>query len=913
MHLYCTFRVIPSYTVRSRVEDHIYPKIFWDFLISIEMSDSGSSSHASSGDGLKRKRTIRSSDPRKKPQLEEGTSHVSLALELAKQRLAHLKGNLLNEIGGREDTYVYTPLKQFDGEDIRVLIIEPGKGDDPIACRLVPSALPTTKSGSTKAYPYTALSYFWGEGEPIHEITMTTYKTPEEKLESLGVAEMAIVRWRMSKRDRKHKAWSNSGKIYVRSNLYVALKRFRDRREPVTMWIDALCIDQGYDPERTEQVKKMHELYINARTVSVWLGDGKNLRQPPPRPCFSFLRRLLRLGDLDDVLNDLAEDKDNLVEGAGNIISLMRNKWFSRRWVVQELALARQAEVVYGLPMLLKCLYIDFDREQECHGQVRPATTASFCAKGNSSLLSNLKYSVFADGIAVFIKSQKRILPALSKKITEKAVSLPELPPPDGVHNLGANALVDFTSNLFRRNENGDIQQRMMTLEMLVSSLLAFESGDPKDTIFAVLSLAKDTHRISKETGLRELDERLTPTYEKKCLLDVYTDFIGYCIDESKSLDILLRHWAPSGEKERKKRRFTKKPKEEEEEEAKEEPLPTWIPLISKSSHGSPSQRAGGRIGGDSFVGTYLRTGQRNYSATLDLPPSLEFGRIEAERGAEEPAHEGRQKHEQEKVKKGEEKGIRGKKEKRSKRKKRAKDRKGKENHTASQETNHELPEKKDHHNKLKKKYNGRIFVKGLRIGTIKELSPRAPQGMIFHEAFGMAKFDHRWWEEYQEWAEDIPRVPEAFLRTLVADRGPDGQNIPSWYPRAFMECLNNLWVTGDLRPDDVISLPKAPEMAKHLLVRIKDVMWERKFVRIDLNGKKDTYGLLPPQANETDVICVLFGSSVPVVLRPQVVGHDEYWEMVGECFCYGQMEGEAVSGREWKYPYDDAECFEIR
>lgn len=344
---------------------------------------------------------------------------------------------------------------------------------------------------------------------------------------------------------------------------------------------------------------------------------------------------------------------------------------------------------------------------------------------------------------------------------------------------------------------------------------------------------------------------------------------------------------------------LTDKIKEEEEEE---EDLPTWIPLISKSSHGSPSQRAGGRIGGDSFVGTSLRTGQRNYSATLDLLPKIDFGRLQVE--GDNATHQKEERHREK-----ENKRHKGKKEKRKERKERKQQKK--EKHTESQGKENETEKTK--HCRNHPKYNGRLFVKGLRIGKIKELAPRSPQGMIFHEAFDMAKFDQKWWNRYQEWAHNIPRVPEDFWRTLVADRGFDGTNPPSWFPRAFMECLNNLWANGDLRPDDVIGLPRANGMAKLYLARVKEVMWERKFVRIDLNEKKDTYGLLPPQANEKDIICVLFGCSVPVVLREQEKDGTTYFQMVGECYIHNMMEGEAVSGKEWIHPYDDSECFELR
>lgn len=137
----------------------------------------------------------------------------------------------------------------------------------------------------------------------------------------------------------------------------------------------------------------------------------------------------------------------------------------------------------------------------------------------------------------------------MSKRFGERAASLEEKAPND-VKHLGANALVDFTNNLFRRSENGDIQQRIMTLEILVSSLLAFEAADPRDTIYAVLSLAKDTYHRSTDSnenpGNLSFHEKLSPAYKTKGLLDVYASFIDYCIEESQSLDILLRHWAPT-------------------------------------------------------------------------------------------------------------------------------------------------------------------------------------------------------------------------------------------------------------------------------------------------------------------------------------------------------------------------------
>jgi hypothetical protein len=49
--------------------------------------------------------------------------------------------------------------------------------------------------------------------------------------------------------------------------------------------------------------------------------------------------------------------------------------------------------------------------------------------------------------------------------------------------------------------------------------------------------------------------------------------------------------------------------------------------------------------------------------------------------------------------------------------------------------------------------------------------------------------------------------------------------------------------------------------------------------------------GLAPKEARRGDTICVLFGCSVPVVLREK----QDIFTFVGECYVDGLMHGEAV------------------
>lgn len=62
--------------------------------------------------------------------------------------------------------------------------------------------------------------------------------------------------------------------FYITQNLRDGLRRVRLCREPVRIWIDALCINQNDDAEKSIQVAMMADIYAGARSVHVWLGEG---------------------------------------------------------------------------------------------------------------------------------------------------------------------------------------------------------------------------------------------------------------------------------------------------------------------------------------------------------------------------------------------------------------------------------------------------------------------------------------------------------------------------------------------------------------------------------------------------------------------------------------------------------------
>jgi hypothetical protein len=71
------------------------------------------------------------------------------------------------------------------------------------------------------------------------------------------------------------------------------------------------------------------------------------------------------------------------------------------------------------------------------------------------------------------------------------------------------------------------------------------------------------------------------------------------------------------------------------------------------------------------------------------------------------------------------------------------------------------------------------------------------------------------------------------------------------------------------------------------LFQRIRPACYGRRLIWTD-TGK---LGLVPRNTEASDMICVLFGCSVPVILRPK----DGRYIVIGECYIDGMMNGEAV------------------
>ena len=123
--------------------------------------------------------------------------------------------------------------------------------------------------------------------------------------------------------------------FYINEHLESCLKALRHTTTDRFLWIDAICIDQENLTERNAQVAQMDRVYGGASQVAIWIGDGDD----ESKLAFDFMRtKILPIWGFDAV----CEDKTQTDSWAA-FLKVMSRAWFSRRWVIQEIALGRKS------------------------------------------------------------------------------------------------------------------------------------------------------------------------------------------------------------------------------------------------------------------------------------------------------------------------------------------------------------------------------------------------------------------------------------------------------------------------------------------------------------------------------------------------------------------------------------------
>ncbi|CCD52555.1 hypothetical protein ACHAPC_003355 [Botrytis cinerea] len=183
------------------------------------------------------------------------------------------------------------------GDNIRLLRLLPSEDEAaPLHCELRDYSL---QRSTPRTHLYEALSYVWGDPHNTLPISV------------------------------------NEKQFQVTVNLHDALLRLRDHSFERILWVDAICIDQYNHEERNHQVQIMAKIYSSAHRVIVWLGEEK----------------VEVKGALEDIQLAANEGPKNLPKKElkqQRILKLLRNPWFQRIWVLQEVAAARHIIIVCG-------------------------------------------------------------------------------------------------------------------------------------------------------------------------------------------------------------------------------------------------------------------------------------------------------------------------------------------------------------------------------------------------------------------------------------------------------------------------------------------------------------------------------------------------------------------------------------
>ncbi|KAI2779902.1 heterokaryon incompatibility protein-domain-containing protein [Daldinia loculata] len=220
-------------------------------------------------------------------------------------------------------TFTYPPLPT--GEDaIRILNLQPGDFFSPLVCFLTPATF--------KSRPrYVALSYTWGE--PYSECVKKASKlSPASRTDTRKPINITV----------------NGCTFDAGSNLKVAIQHLRSATVSLLLWVDAICINQEDNVEKSAQVAMMSSIYKRAITVVAWIGPKDNgdiagsmqWKASQVQHLVSAVSSGLKAVDLE-IRSSLGPDRKAFKR-------MSESAYWKRLWVVQEVCCPLRLVFMYG-------------------------------------------------------------------------------------------------------------------------------------------------------------------------------------------------------------------------------------------------------------------------------------------------------------------------------------------------------------------------------------------------------------------------------------------------------------------------------------------------------------------------------------------------------------------------------------
>jgi hypothetical protein len=185
--------------------------------------------------------------------------------------------------------YEYTDLNYTLGQEIRLCVVLPAEQGDDLHCEMIHVNLEDEPD-------YEAVSYTWAS--------------------EYGDASLS-------------RSIRCNGNTYVpiTANCEAAIRQLRKRGLKRHLWIDAICINQTKINERNHQVGLMGRIYSQAQSVRI---------------CIQIEPFLAQLFDYRSLFTWLqSESTEGVLRATSIAAALISSRYFTRVWVIQEVALAR--------------------------------------------------------------------------------------------------------------------------------------------------------------------------------------------------------------------------------------------------------------------------------------------------------------------------------------------------------------------------------------------------------------------------------------------------------------------------------------------------------------------------------------------------------------------------------------------
>ncbi|KAF2829589.1 hypothetical protein CC86DRAFT_286937 [Ophiobolus disseminans] len=256
------------------------------------------------------------------------------------------------------------------GQDaVRILNVDPGDFLSPLTGTLVSVAFCDRPK-------YVALSYTWGSS---YSDNLQLPISPKDSRHSLQISDNSPERSRTSSsptlRERRPSSMDQrtaersprrvisplpitnnvhgeivlNGDIFcIGHNLQLALLHLRSPTHPLSMWVDAICINQADEPERNHQVSMMAFIYIRATKVVAWLGTKI---YPPMSGLFRSMSLEWKAGHTQHFgafLMGQNKLRCSQKPDQSTIARMFDSSYWRRTWIVQEVCLPRHLLLVYG-------------------------------------------------------------------------------------------------------------------------------------------------------------------------------------------------------------------------------------------------------------------------------------------------------------------------------------------------------------------------------------------------------------------------------------------------------------------------------------------------------------------------------------------------------------------------------------